>query len=461
MKSSVNKSFCLAPWTHLHLLPDGQAKPCCVYQSQAYIKDDFGNINDYATVAELMNHDGFKNLRRKFISGEKDDGCVRCYNHEDNGRYESNQRRYFDKFDSEKTKQSVEETQEDGTTDANIVYLDIRFGNICNLKCRMCGHGLSSSWHEDAIKLDALAELIDMTIDSGNSGDGGQYYLRSDNSYAPVNRPKFIHVDCYDKIEPYIKFAEEIYFAGGEPMLYPEHTKILDKLIETDNVGCLLIYNSNLSTLKYRDRDILELWKNFDQVIMGASIDAMESGVEFMRSNLKWNVFEKNYNRIKNEAPSIDLSPAVAFGILNAEIFPKFNRYCIENEWTKGSFNFSPNFIQYPLEQDVRILPQWYKEHLCKLYEQHIEWIEERMKDSSIEYSGENQINGLKECISFIREDINDEETNNRLVDDLWKKLWSWKIVTPELNWKIQLPELYQFYMKYRTLNRGWKIVDK
>jgi MoaA/NifB/PqqE/SkfB family radical SAM enzyme len=455
-----NKTFCLAPWTALHVLPDGEAMPCCFW-SQEHLSDDFGNLNDYDTVKDLMNHVGYKDLRKKFLKGEKSAGCKKCYGHEENGRTTTSGRHYFNNtFNSEKTAERVENTQEDGSADPNIVYLDIRFGNICNLKCRMCGYGLSSAWHDDVVKLQALDEMHRMT-EVGPNGPNAKYYLNSDNPVTQVNLPKFIHVDCYDKIEPYIQFAEAIHFAGGEPLLYPEHTKILDKLIETNNTKCKLRYNSNLSTLKYKDRDILELWKNFESVALGASIDAMEKGVEFIRSNLKWNVFEKNYNRLLNEAPEIDLSVAVAFGILNAEIYPKFSRYCIENNWTKESPPFNPNFVQYPLEQDVRILPQGYKDHICTLYEQHIEWIEERMKDSTIEYSGENQIDGLKTCINFIREDIRDDDANKVLIDKLWVKLWSWKIVTPELDWTVQLPELHKFFMEYRTRHRGFIPPDR
>jgi len=451
-----NKSFCLAPWTHLHVLPDGEAMPCCFW-SQEHISDDFGNINDYDTVKELMNHSGFKDLRRKFLKGERSAGCEKCHNHEDNGRETLSGRHYFNTtFNSEKTIERVENTQEDGTSDPNIVYLDVRFGNICNLKCRMCGYGLSSSWHDDVVKLQALDEMHRMTED-GPNGPGAKYYLNSDDPIMQVNKPKFIHVECYDKIEPYLQFAEEIYFAGGEPMLYPEHTKILDKLIETDNIDCKLHYSTNLSTLKHKGRDIVELWNKFENVEVGASIDAMQEGVEFIRSNLKWSVFEKNYNRIRNEAPDIRLYLGSTIGILNAEIYPKFNRYCIENDWTKELDYFIPNFVHYPAEQNVKILPQWYKDHICLLYEQHIEWIEERMEDPTIEYSGENQIDGLKQIISFIKEDINEDKANGVLIDELWKKLWSWKIVTPELDWSTQLPELYKFFMEYRTRHRGFK----
>jgi MoaA/NifB/PqqE/SkfB family radical SAM enzyme len=450
-----NKSFCLAPWTHLHVLPTGEAKPCCFW-SQEHISDDFGNINDYDTVKDLMNHDGFKDLRKKFLKGEKHPGCEKCYNHEDNGRMNTSGRFYFEKFNSAKTTQSIESTQDDGTADSNIVYLDIRFGNICNLKCRMCGYGLSSSWHDEVVKTHELDNVKRMYADTLRGGPGSRYYLDTDNPIMQVNQPKFIHTDSYDKIEPYLQFAEEIYFAGGEPMLYPEHTLILDKLIENGNTDCILRYNTNLSTLKHKGRDIIDLWSKFQNVAVGASIDAMQEGVEFIRSNLKWSVFEKNYNRIKSEAPNINLHPAPTIGILNVEIYPKFSRYCIENNWT-NKLSVPPNFIHHPEEQNVKILPQWYKDRICLIYEQHIEWIEERMQDSTIEYSGENAIGGLKEIIGYIKEDINDRDTNLSHLDKLWETLWTWKIVSPELNWTTQLPELYDFFMEFRTRERGFK----
>ena len=447
-----NNSFCLAPWTNLHVLPDGKTMPCCFW-SQAHISDNFGNINDYDTAKDLMNHDGFKDLRKKFLKGEKHSGCEKCHNHEDNGRA-LNGRNYFNRYDSEKTIESVKNTQEDGTASPNIVCLDIRFGNICNLKCRMCGYELSSSWHDDVVKLEALADISVMNNAEKHS-PSIKYFLNSDNLVSQQHKPKFIHVDCYDKIEQYLQFAEEIHFAGGEPLLYPEHTIILDKLIETNNTDCILRYNTNLSTLKHKGRDIIDLWNKFETVQVGASIDAMQEGVEFIRSNLKWSVFEKNYNRIRSEAPNVDLTPATAIGILNVEIYPKFNRYCIENNWSQGYF--MPNFVDFPAEQNMKILPGWYKERICLIYEQHIEWIEERIQDPTIEYSGENQIEGLRQIISFVQQYINDQETNLALLDDLWQNLWAWKIVTPELDWTTQLPELYAFFMEFRVRHRGFE----
>ena len=448
-----NKSFCLAPWTHLYVDPDGTAKPCCVYRNTNLTSSDYGNINDYGTVKELMNSDGYKNLRKKFLKGERDDGCIHCDSHEDAGRIDNSVRSFINLFNSEKSKQSVEDTQEDGTADPNIVYLDIRFGNICNLKCRMCGHGSSSSWWEDEIKLGEIRGWkASSPRYSAEDGDiASQYYLSS-GSTTKDHPQKFIHTDCYEKIEQYLPFAEEIYFAGCEPLLYPEHNKILDKLVETNNTECRLRYNTNLSTLRTKGRDVIELWSKFENIRVGASIDAMGKGVEFIRSNLQWDVFVKNYNRIRTEAPAVELYPAATIGILNVEIFPKFNRYCIENNWTNAYPTFNPNFIQHPIEQDVRILPDWYKEHICVLYEQHIEWIKERMKDPTIECTGENQLSGLKDSLKYIREEINDNKTNSDLIDRLWRNLWKWKVVSPELDWKKQLPELYEFYMKLRPI---------
>ena len=431
-----NKSFCIAPWVHLHLLPNGNAMPCCFWD-QHHKRDFYGNINDHDNVNDLMNHDSFKELRLKFLSGEQHPGCDRCYNHEDNGRMNNSMRAWFNNtFKSEASRRSVENTQQDGTIEPNVVYLDIRYGNICNLKCRMCGYELSSSWHEDLIKLEKIVGI------------------KEDNPRSQANKPKFIHVDAYDKIEPFLEYAEEIYFAGGEPLLYPEHTKMLDKLVETGNTKCRIKYNSNLSTLSYKGRDIIELWKKFDLVSVGASIDAMAQGVEFIRTNLKWKVFEKNFNRIKEELPLVHLFPAPTIGVLNIEIFPEFNKYCIENDWCKHA-PFIPNFINVPDWQNPKILPDWYKERIIQKYNMHIDWIKQRMDNPDIEYAGQNQLKGLELVLSYLQENVNDTDTNEKLIHEAWQKLWSYKIADPELDWSQSLPELFAFFTEYKQ-RKGW-----
>ena len=423
-----NKSFCTAPWVHLHVLPNGRAMPCCFWD-QKEKRDFYGNINDYNTVDELMNHDNFKSLRNRFLEGKRHPGCSRCYQHEDEGRPENSMRYWVNEtFDSPASLASVANTQEDGTIDPNVVYLDIRFGNICNLKCRMCGYELSSTWHEELIKLQ----------DHNNMPKTKPEYQG--------NKPKFIHTDCYDKIEPLLAHVEEIYFAGGEPFLYPEHTKMLDKLIEIGNTNCRIKYNSNLSSLKYKGRDLIDIWKKFEYVSIGASIDAMGDTVEYIRTNLKWDKFKENFERVKTEAPEIFLFPAPTIGLLNMEVFPEFQRFYVDAGWAVN-YPFVPNFVSWPEWQHPAAVPDWYKERVIKKYEEQITWLENHPL-------GKNQILGCQNIISYLRQDRFDEERQRYLIDQLWKRLWVFN-ETGNLNWIESLPHIWQFLSEYKQRN-GW-----
>ena len=430
-----NKKFCAAPWLHLHIVPNGNAQPCC-YWDDEYRRDEvhgnlidedaFGNINDYDTVEDLMNNKEFKKLRTLFLNGKTHPGCKTCDRHDEAGRDQSGRKIINNQFlDNKRVQESIENTLDDGTTTPHITYIDIRFGNICNLKCRMCGHGFSSSWYDDMVKDRELRGVIPLQ----------------------AGIKKFINVDCWDKIEPIVEHAEEIYFAGGEPLLYPEHLKILDKLVETNNTNCRLRYNTNLTSLTYKKRDIVDTWKNFSNVYIVPSIDGTGDTVEYMRTNLDWKVFETNFNRIKEELPDTMIHPGITVGVLNIEKLPEFSKYCIENQWTYN-FDLYPNFINYPHNQDIRMLPDWYKDDIVSLFEEHIEWIESRTSMGEL-LSGVRHINGLRQIVDFMREEEYDNEKKDELVKKLFDDLEKWKIISPEQDWVVKLPHLKQFFDKY------------
>ena len=425
-----NKSFCLAPWVHLHVLPTGKVMPCCFWDQQ-HKRDNYGEMQEYDSVPDLMNHDSFKKLRKQFLAGDKHPGCNRCYQHDDAGRKNNSMRTWFNtEFDNEKTRQVVADTKEDGTSDINMLYLDIRFGNICNLKCRMCGYELSSTWHDELIKLE---------VDNG---------ITADNPRSQQNKPKFIHVDCYEKVEPFLETVEEIYFAGGEPFLYPEHLQMLDKLIAMGRTDVKIKYNTNLTSLKYKGRDIVEIWKKFDRVSVGASIDGYGETIEYIRTGLKWPQFESNFNRVKTEAPKVHLFPAPTIGALNLEHFPEFNKYCVENKWSQWAL-FTPNFVSWPQWQHPAIFPDWYKERVIKKYETHIDWLENHHP------LGGNQVQGMKSIISYIQEDTFSQEEKDHLISEMWKRLWVFD-KSADLNWSRSLNYLYNFFTEYKE-RKGWK----
>jgi len=300
----------------------------------------------------------------------------------------------------------------------------------------MCGHGFSSSWYDDDVKLKELSLWKEET--------GRHIPMKESRLDKKFDKTKFLHVDCFDKIKPYLQYAEEIYFAGGEPLLYPEHTKILDVLLETNNTNCRLRYNTNLTSLKYKKKDIIkDYWNQFTNIHIVPSIDGMGDTVEYIRTNMKWDVFVENYNRVLKELPDTHLRPGVTIGIMNVEVFPEFNRYCIESGWAEEWFY--PNFINWPHSQNIQILPQWYKEKIVSIYKEHMQWI----KDTD---NGISQLDGLQTIIDYIQEEIHDSKKKDKLLDELWHDLYKWKIISPDQDWTVKLPHLYNFFKEYKNV---------
>jgi len=419
-KLKANPSFCSAPWVHVHSLPDGNIIPCCIWDYEDYQSDrkKFGNINNSESMLAALNNAGFKELRKKFLNGEHVPGCVRCYDRE---KYNvtSSMRHWFNSYtiDTEQVEQNILQTKDDGTIDnVNIRYVDIRFGNICNLKCRMCSHGLSSTWYEE-------------------TGD-----LPDDLQWGGRSKTKFVHTDCYDKLDPYLKDVKEIYFAGGEPFLYPEHLKILDRLVELGNTNCVLKYNTNLTTLKYKGRNFIDVWKNFPNVAVGASIDGMEDTVEYIRTNLVWKEFEENFNLVKTQAPHVHISPSITIGILNIEKFADFEKYCLLNGW-HGDRAFSLNYIMDPKYMNIQYLPIWYKQKMIKSLEDHIDWLKEK-NITGFHYSK------IVELISRLEDNTVSQFEIEEKIKRLKYALDTYDI-TGNLNWKKSLPHIVEFFDRY------------
>jgi radical SAM protein with 4Fe4S-binding SPASM domain len=125
-----SKTFCMFPWVHLSVQPDGEVLPCCN-------SSPLGLSLSGSSLYEVWNSQKIKNLRLNMLNNVKSSNCRHCYAVEDVGQESPRQlinRKYSHHFDIVKT------TKNDGTVNKlNVVYWDFRFSNFCNFKCRMCG----------------------------------------------------------------------------------------------------------------------------------------------------------------------------------------------------------------------------------------------------------------------------------------------------------------------------------
>ena len=202
-----SKTFCMLPWMHMHAFPDGRAYPCCLSDYWHPVGDLRNN-----TMAEVWNQDQYKAMRVNMLADQPCVECTKCYEQEAHGAFSmrNDSNRNYGHHIGE-----VDATLDDGTNpDFKIRYWDVRFSNLCNFSCRSCGPIFSSNWYNDHVKLynrkpDVLGrEMARVEYTTGNEDD------------------------MMAQMMPHVPYLEQVYFAGGEPLIMKEHYFMLEKLIE-------------------------------------------------------------------------------------------------------------------------------------------------------------------------------------------------------------------------------------
>ena len=328
-------TFCLAPWVSIHTWPDGKVFPCCLWNS----RDPVGNVNAQS-LEEIWNNEKMKKIRRSFLKGEKLKSCDRCFHLEDTVNQSYRQRINKDHKDK---MHYVNETNQDGSLNIMNLHLwDVRISNFCNFKCRSCGLGLSSSWYSDS---KALGEKVDKALININ------------------DKASFM-----DMLEPHYNCVDEIYFAGGEPLIMPEHYQILDRLLELGRTDVNIRYSTNFSKLTYKGKHIFDYWKHFPNLELYISIDGVGKIGEYVRKGFDDKLFYDNIMAFKKSGLKVrDYGYAITYGTLNyLHLFDMMldfidRGYLDTNSPVNESAKviFSP--IDYPAHYDSVYLPDRFK----------------------------------------------------------------------------------------------------
>jgi organic radical activating enzyme len=393
-------TFCIYPWIHLHAYPTGSAYPCCVADMQHPI----GDMRQH-TMKEIWNQGPMREIRRQMLNDQPVTACNRCYEQEKTGfmslRQSANKHHghHIDR---------VAETKTDGTLDRfELTYWDIRFSNLCNLRCRSCGHIFSSQWYQDQAKL-----------------AGGDWAKKN----KVLNYAGRFETDAWDQLVEHIDYLEQIYFAGGEPLLMEEHYKILDELERRGMYHVRLIYNTNFTHTDLKGRSVFDYWKKFESVSVGASLDDSGMRGEYIRKGTNWDEVEQNRRDMMNICPEVDFYISPTLSIMNAEHLPKFHRDWVERGLIRAQ-DLNVNILQDPAHYRIDIAPHEYKKHLETVYREHIEWL--RPYDTL-----KRAITGFESAITFMN-----STDNTHLIDTFWRKTYELDAIRNELVLDI-IPEL-------------------
>ena len=350
-----SKVFCMAPWAHLHVLTNGKVFPCCV--SGHDTENAVADLRTGDTLETAWNSERMRALRRNMLAGTPSRLCERCYTNESLG---------LDSFRTNENEQLahhyswVERTDDTGRLgELHLPYLDLRVSNLCNLKCRICCHQYSTSWYGDAVKLGQLLPSQPALV------------VAVDDTEA-----------LFEQLRPLLPTLEHIHFAGGEPLIMPEHYRLMDELAAIGKTDLRVSYNTNFSLLRYKTYDAVALWKNFRSVDVSASLDGMGARGDYMRKGQQWDRIEANRERLLRECPHVDFQIAATVSLMNVLHMPDFFR-----DWHQKGYitpnRMKMNLLFEPEYYNVRGLPHGLKRRVEDLYGRFIEDYLEPLGDTA------------------------------------------------------------------------------
>ena len=386
MKKYPSDTFCILPWIHLSTRPDGSMRVCCTANASGVgstndetgghvgiLKTEEGkpaNLN----VSDLQsgwNSTYMKNVRKIMLANGKPESCSKCYKEEDSGHL--SKRQWETNYWAQRVNidQLVAQTTDDGQVPPNLKYIDLRFGSECQLACVMCSPHDSSGWIPEWNKIYPIVQNKElsktMAWENKGSVNGSSFNWHKNN-------PVF-----WQQFNEQIPNMQQLYFAGGEPLIIDEHYDILEECIRQGHAKNLEVrYNSN--GIEWRE-DLFDLWKEFKLVRFHYSVDAIGKKNDYIRYPSDWKRTEEVFRILDNETSNnVEVTVACAVQALNIYYIPEFIKWKLEqnykkiNMWPFGAGGINHHFVYWPAHLNVKILPRWFKDKCEQHYEEFIPW---------------------------------------------------------------------------------------
>ena len=267
--------FCVLPWISLEASPVGTVRPCCLANDE--IVNDVGDKFNLATAsfADIQNSTNMRELRKEFLQGQQPKTCGRCWKEERSGRT-SKRMHTLDRLKHMLPDQPW-------TADARpLMFLDLKLGNICNLKCRICG-----SWSSSTFATEELANL-----DPNEDRKSNHHYQMLRQGAWPRENTHF-----WSEIDQVVDQIRYIEFTGGEPFMIQEHFDMLQGMVDRGIAHQVEIhYNTNGTQYPEQAE---EIWQYFRHVEVAFSIDDVGARFEYQRSNAVWSQVCENIKRFR------------------------------------------------------------------------------------------------------------------------------------------------------------------
>ena len=328
--------FCVLPWVSLETSPIGTTRPCCLAEDE--IKDQDGNKYSLMTtdLNVVHNSEYMRKLRQEFLDKKQPQTCRKCWNEERSGRTSKRMHTI------NRLEHIVTDTE--WTADAKpLVFIDFKLGNICNLKCRICGSWSSSTFAAEEVKFEGK--------------DSVHYQMLKDGAWPRKNQRFWEDID---KLMDQVRYLE---FTGGEPFMIQEHFALLERMVAKGIAHNVEIhYNTNGT---HYPENAEEIWKHFKTVEVAFSIDDVNERFEYQRANAIWSEVNTNMDRfeqLRDRNTNIQLQVCSTVNVFNVMYLEG-----LANWIDKRSFDFVYwNMLHEAYYHSVGTLPELAKQVAIK-----------------------------------------------------------------------------------------------
>ena len=352
-------TLCLAPWVHTYLSPQTERRMCCASREPAqnfeqYI-DTASGTGRYIplTLDEHWNSPHMKSVRKRMMNGETLPECEVC---NDKLLNTSVYRDYFSQLFGARIADVWDKTESDGSTSMQPVSWDYRFSNLCNFKCRTCGDMLSSAWESEQKQ----HNMVDHTNSKNN------WMVPAIRKEISLFQDTQIEMEFSSAVERHA--VEEIYWVGGEPLMYEQHWRYMKRIVELgDGPNLYARYNTNLSRINYRGTDLFgDILAHIRDWQICASLDGTNEIGEYIRTGLDYEQFKRNFEHGLQYATNprqmrIDFTLTLP-GMFEVGAIQSLSQKYGAQLLAKVIFSFTPDIVMSPLALPRHLLDPWLDE---------------------------------------------------------------------------------------------------
>lgn len=450
----MTEKFCPLPWIFQAIRNNGDVRVCCQAnpsQSKGIFKKQDGEAYNASRddLTESRNSELAKSVRLSMLNNVKHEACVRCDTEESTGiesRRQYERTLWADRFGYE---DAVKYTDSFGTIDTKavpVMYYDLRFGNLCNLKCRMCGPTDSNQWYEDHVKVWNTDSFYDSHGKVELVKNAKNRWVAKYDDYNWFGSESF-----WKQVEKNIPNIQQIHTVGGEPLMIDQHYDLLKKCVETGYAKNIVVeYNTNLTNIPQRAWD---LWPHFKRIQFGLSVDAAGSLNDYIRYPSNFKKLSENMHKLDTAPGNYRMWIACTVQIYNVGYLPDFIKWILEQDFKIIGKNpnkpiFTTHLLHNPKHLNIKILPLEAKLWVRKQYDDFYVWLEQYIDEKNID---ENLASAYRSKTRKILEGYYEMMVSEDWSDTL-PKFWKYNEQLDEIrgeSFKNVAPELYEIIKKH------------